>query len=309
MRPSNKPRQKGVPITAAGSGVEMSEELTKCLLCGAEQLDPDSYSAWILNLVAPHGVSRCRRCGFRFLNPRPTAYEYQQAYAHGAGPLVEIYGFVGNFYEQESINRIAQYRKKLDILVEAGAKGCLLEIGACTGLFLNEARNRGFEVEGVEPNEQDCRTAHARYGLRLYVQRVEEADFPEGYFDVVFSSHVFEHLLDPLAVAKKVSKWLRPGGLHMLEVPNQFEAVSRRLRRLLRIARPRKRSFCSIHHPVFFSSKTLRLLAELSHCRVLAMRTVYYNSSSPLQNPKGALARLLAVFGGGNNIEILAQKG
>lgn len=282
--------------------------MARCLLCGTSRLKRDAYATTMLNIASPYCVTKCLDCGFRFLNPRPTLAEYEQAYAHGTGPLVETYKFNSDFYSQQDLIRVTQYRKKLDLLIKAGAKGRLLEIGACTGLFLNEAKKRGFDVEGIEPNEKDGLIAKQHYNLKMYVGRVEDFDFPKESFDVVFSSHVFEHLLDPLAVARKLSGWLRTGGFYMIEVPNQFDTFSVRRRRLMRIVVSRKRTFQSIHHPVFFSPKTLRKLIELSECRQYSMRNVYYSPTNIFRNPKVAASRFLALIFGGENIEIIARK-
>lgn len=197
----------------------------------------------------------------------------------------------------------------MDLLIKAGADGRLLEIGSCTGVFLNEAQKRGFEVAGIEPGEQNSLIAKQRYGLDLHVGSVEDFNTPEESFDVVFSSHVFEHLLDPLAIAKKISNWLRSGGFHMIEVPNQFDRFDVRRRRLLRAGVPRERTFLSIHHSVFFSPKTLRRLVELSGCRQHSMRNVYYFSSRNIfREPRVAVSKFLALFFGAGNIEIIARK-
>jgi 2-polyprenyl-3-methyl-5-hydroxy-6-metoxy-1,4-benzoquinol methylase len=290
------------------TGIPMPEELTKCLLCASARLKKDAYAASLLNLADLHGVTKCQDCGFRFLSPRPMSDDYLQAYAYGSGPLVDIYKVDSSFYGEEDMIRMPQYLKKLDILTKVGAKGRLLEIGSCTGAFLNEARKRGFQVEGIEPSEENTQIAKRKYGLDLRNGRVEDFSFPEESFDVVFSSHVFEHLLDPLAVAKKLSSWLRTGGFHMIEVPNQFDTLGTRRRRLLRITTPRERTFLSIHHPVFFSPKTLQRLAEMSGCRKCSMRNVYYSCSGVPRLPKVMVHELLALIFGGANIEIIARK-
>lgn len=282
--------------------------MTKCLLCGKSRLEEDTYAARMLNITSPYCVTRCLDCGFRFLNPRPTSTEYQQAYTNGTGPLAEAYKLPGDYYGQVDARRITQYRRKLDMLVKIGAKGRLLEIGSCTGVFLNEARKQGFEVEGIEPSEKNSQIAKQRYGLNLHAGKVENLNFPEESFDVVFSSHVFEHLLDPLSIARKISSWLRPGGFHMIEVPNQFDTFGVRRRRLIRTNLSRQRTFLSVHHPVFFSPKTLRKLVELSGCRQYMMRNIYYSSENVFRNPRAAVGRFLELFFGGENIEITARK-
>ena len=289
---------------------ELPETLTECLLCGGRRLKPDPFADSQLNLAKPHAVVRCTACSFRFVSPRPTADEYRQMYESGSGPLADVYPPRQEFYGGEIRLRLTEYRRKLDILQKAGASGRLLELGSCTGIFLNEARLRGFEVEGVEPGAESRQTAEAEYGLKLCAGNVEELDFPAESFDVVFSSHVFEHLLDPLAVARKISYWLRPGGLHMLEVPNQFETAGAIAKRChLWPPHARERSFLSIHHPVFFTPKTLHMLARLSGCDALRVGSVYYGRFEPLRRPASAFRRAVStIFGGSGAIELLARK-
>ena len=205
----------------------MTETRNSCLLCASSCLRKDDFAAATLNLACEHGVSQCCRCGFRFLNPLPTTQEYEQLYSIRRGPLAEAYPIPQDFYSEHQTRRLGEYQDKLDILLKYGAKGRLLEIGSCTGMFLNAARNRGFEVEGIEPSGQNCRIALEKFALKLHEGSVERLDFPAGSFDAVFSSHVFEHLNDQLAVAGRVSIWLKPGGFHMMEVPNEFGTLPR----------------------------------------------------------------------------------
>jgi 2-polyprenyl-3-methyl-5-hydroxy-6-metoxy-1,4-benzoquinol methylase len=234
--------------------------------------------------------------------------EYEQAYAYGTGTLAKVFKLDEDGYGQNSLLRIPQHHIKMDRLIKAGAKGRLLEIGASTGHFLNEAKKRGFEVEGIEPGRKRCQTAKDQYDLNMHVGRVEDFEFAEESFDVVCSSHVFEHLLDPLAVAKKINSWLRMGGLHMIEVPNQFDNLVFKLRKLIGLGVIRERTFSSIHHPIFFSTKTLKKLVELSGCCHCSMRNVYYSSSNMFQDHKLSVRKLLGLISDASNIEIIARK-
>lgn len=47
----------------------------------------------------------------------------------------------------------------------------------------------------------------------------EQADFARQ-FDNIFLVHTLEHLDDPVAVMRRVTRWLRPGGRFMVVVPN-----------------------------------------------------------------------------------------
>lgn len=288
----------------------MPEQLDACILCGAPALKRDRFAESMLNLSAEHGVAQCAQCGFRFLNPRPTADDYRQLYEGNTGPLVSSYSPIADFYNETDQIRLPEYRRKLHMLKQLGAGPRLLEIGSCTGVFLNEARQAGFDVEGIEPSNQSRRRAQEQFGLELHGGNIEDVDLPTGHYDVVFSSHVFEHLADPRAVAERVVAWLKPGGLHMIEVPNQFDYVGARIKRLgIYPLRPYERSFRSVHHTVFFSRRTLRLLAELTGCHLIHVRSVYHQRPNMRRGPGYLLRRAaFALTGGGPFIESLARK-
>lgn len=43
---------------------------------------------------------------------------------------------------------------------------------------------------------------------------------PQDGFDIIALFHVFEHLADPVGIAKMLKKLLRPGGMLLVEVPH-----------------------------------------------------------------------------------------
>jgi SAM-dependent methyltransferase len=45
--------------------------------------------------------------------------------------------------------------------------------------------------------------------------------YPDSTFDVVFADNVVEHLSDPLAVFREVSRVLKPGGVFLFKTPNK----------------------------------------------------------------------------------------
>jgi 2-polyprenyl-3-methyl-5-hydroxy-6-metoxy-1,4-benzoquinol methylase len=262
----------------------------------------------MLNLSSDHAVTVCNTCRFRFLSPRPTRDEYTALYASGTGPLADLYGQVETFYTEQSSLRLAEYRKKLQIFAAHGITGGrLLELGAWRGEFLNEAQQRGFDPLGIEPSQETAAEGAKTFNVDIRPGFIEDFSFEPNSFDVVFSSHVFEHLLDPLGVAKRVTEWLRPGGLHMIEVPNQFELFAVKRRRLSGRPLQRERTVRSVHHTVFYGPKTLRLLARESGCDPVHVRNVLYSRPDP-RNPRALLRHLNYALMGAPAIELLARK-
>jgi SAM-dependent methyltransferase len=230
-----------------------------------------------------------------------------EAYVEGRGPVIKQYGSQGASYAESLDVRRRQYELRITRLRRALPHGArLLEVGASSGLFLALAREAGFAVTGLEPSNEARKMARSLHGLTLLATTIDEAEFGPDSFDAVVSSHVFEHLLDPLGAASKAGSWLSPGGLHVIEVPNQWVTLGAHLRRAGVIrTRPRQPSFTSIHHPVFFSRRTLRILALKSGLRPVEIRDVWYEPGSMASIPKRLAS---AAVGGASVLELTARK-
>jgi 2-polyprenyl-3-methyl-5-hydroxy-6-metoxy-1,4-benzoquinol methylase len=92
----------------------------------------------------------------------------------------------------------------------------LLDIGAGTGDFLLAARNKGWSVQGVEPN-QDARLRSRKKRMELF-QDMES--LPKREFQVITLWHVLEHLPDLENQIGKLRWHLEDGGTLIVAVPN-----------------------------------------------------------------------------------------
>ncbi len=88
------------------------------------------------------------------------------------------------------------------------------------------ARDRGWTVQGVEPEQTSAEMARGR-GLPVEIALLEESGLPERHYDVVSAFHVLEHVPDSEAFLRTLARWARPGGYVTIEVPN-FNSVQRR---------------------------------------------------------------------------------
>lgn len=108
-------------------------------------------------------------------------------------------------------------RKKLKLILKHSRKpGALLDVGAGTGDFLTGAKERGWEVHGIEPAEKPRKLAA--------VKGIELADsfgnLKENQFDVITLWHVLEHIPDLDEVKNQLVEFLKPEGILILAVPN-----------------------------------------------------------------------------------------
>ena len=95
----------------------------------------------------------------------------------------------------------------------------LLDVGCGDGEALDILRLLGWQVVGVELDGEAVVSARAR-GLDVRQGNLEDAGFSEKIFDVVTSSHVIEHVHDPLGFLREQRRVLKPGGCLIAVTPN-----------------------------------------------------------------------------------------
>jgi SAM-dependent methyltransferase len=97
--------------------------------------------------------------------------------------------------------------------------GRYLDVGCGSGAGLGVARALGWQVTGIEVDESAAQKARRFTDVQL-VGNVLEAPLAAARFDVITAFHVLEHVVDPIAVVRRMVDWLAPGGLLVVEVPN-----------------------------------------------------------------------------------------
>ncbi len=113
------------------------------------------------------------------------------------------------------------------------AEGLCLDLGCGTGAVMGQAGPR-LRVIGLDLSPEFCRRAAAAGERALCGDLAEGLPFRTACFDWAVCSDAFEHLVDPLGLAREIRRVLRPGGRLLCHVPNEFSYKS-----LLQIVRCR----------------------------------------------------------------------
>lgn len=114
-------------------------------------------------------------------------------------------------YGLQRIERLLEFAK-------AGDK--LLDIGSGSGEFIYLAKLAGFDVKGLEPHEGYSEYTRKTFDADIITSPLEYANIAEGSLDVVTMHHVLEHLQYPINSLAIINKWIKMGGLIVIDVPN-----------------------------------------------------------------------------------------
>lgn len=189
----------------------------KCNLCGSDDN----------KIIAKHtrfeknDVLKCEVCDLVFLKSRKDQESIEKFYQKEYREVPEILlqtaeeMFNNPILQQDCVERIAWIKELYGGL--SGKK--VLDIGSCSGYFLDKLSSEGAEVVGVELNKEHSDYARS-LGSTVYSEPIEDLDF-DCDFDLVVMFHTLEHVCDPTSVIQAVYSALVDGGSFMGEVPNQ----------------------------------------------------------------------------------------
>jgi 2-polyprenyl-3-methyl-5-hydroxy-6-metoxy-1,4-benzoquinol methylase len=111
-----------------------------------------------------------------------------------------------------------------DTLAKYKQGGAVLDLGCSSGAFLETLKGGKWELFGIEMSPEVAKRAEERTGAKVFVGDILDAPFPQASFDAITCFHVFEHMYQPKEILKKVSYWLKPGGVFYMMVPNIHSA-------------------------------------------------------------------------------------
>jgi dolichol-phosphate mannosyltransferase len=152
---------------------------------------------------ASHGrIVQCLGCGLVFTNPQLRGEEVLSLYSQ-----VE-----DKTYLENTDARVQTFTYNLDAIRDFLPKsGRMLDVGSYCGIFLKIARDRGYDVTGVEPSV--WASSYARETLQIPTFTGNIRSLPQSApFDVICSWDVLEHVSDPLAELARINERLRMGG-------------------------------------------------------------------------------------------------
>lgn len=213
----------------------------QCVLCGSERRK--RFLA-----AKERTVVECLDCRLRALSPMPSIADLVTINEETVHP------FFNACLEDEESYRV-YFEKKLDDLQRAVPAGRLLDVGCGAGFFLDMARARGYEVQGLDLSPVPANYARSELALDVTEGSIYDFDAPDGSFDVITIFQTIEHDPDPAALVARLYRLLAPGGALMVTTPAADGFVARVMGR-------RWFGYRNVEHVSFFSRASLGHVLE-----------------------------------------------
>jgi 2-polyprenyl-3-methyl-5-hydroxy-6-metoxy-1,4-benzoquinol methylase len=215
-----------------------------CCYCGSR-----SHSTVVSGPTVP--IIACTGCGLMRQGWVTEAVKKSRIFIDYAGGEER---FIRQKAEKEAAHK-GDFLKISDRLGELlPNKRKLLEIGCAMGTTINGFRERGWQVQGVEPEQWTSEIARSRYGLNVISAPFQEAGLARESFDAILLLHVIEHISDPFKALYDIIDLIRPGGYLVLETP-RYDTL------MFHLLRGRERSVIP-DHLYYFTRKSM-----LAMCR------------------------------------------
>ena len=173
-----------------------------CPICSSE------LKRWRTKLT-DHGrfyISRCKKCRYAFVNPRPSINCIMTFYAnisHKDDLKLDTMKTLESIIDKEkaapnsTIDAVRMIRTISKLLRDSqNGNSTFLDMGCGYGFFSKEALNAGFDVTAIELSSTKNKISELLTGLKPIQVSFEEFDPVSDSYDVILFSQVLEHSFD-----------------------------------------------------------------------------------------------------------------
>lgn len=216
-------------------------------------------------------VWQCHDCTLRFTQDIPDEnnigryYKFEDYISHTNTDK----GFINKAY-QKVRDYTLQQKAKLIIDETGVVKGNLLDMGCGTGAFLNTMKKKGWNVKGMEPDEDARKLAKQLYGLSID-QPTAINELNNQSFDAITLWHVLEHVHQLHDYVEQLKRLLKPKGKLFIAVPN-YQSKDAAAYRLYWAAYDVPR------HLYHFSPKSLKVLMQQHGLSIEKEKPMWFDS-------------------------------
>jgi 2-polyprenyl-3-methyl-5-hydroxy-6-metoxy-1,4-benzoquinol methylase len=145
---------------------------------------------------------------------------YQKSYQEGLTTSLPDDKELENLLSQKFKGTPKDFSGKVDLIRQYKPEGKLLDYGCSWGYGVWQLQKAGYKALGFEISRPRAKYGREKLGVDILDCADDLNNLPGAYFDVIFSSHVLEHLPDISDVFPLLHRLLKPGGMLAIFVPN-----------------------------------------------------------------------------------------
>ena len=181
----------------------------KCPFCNSAHVE-------MKNRNIESNLYRCKKCRTLFRKYfLPPFTDYSSKY------FVEDYkNQYGKTYEDDSENLTALARRRLNKIKKIKPEGKILDIGSAMGFFLKEAREYGYETEGIEISEYASNYCINTLNLNVHNCSLLDFEYKEKEYDIITAWYVIEHIYNFENILDRIIYSLKDDGILAFATPN-----------------------------------------------------------------------------------------
>lgn len=246
-------------------------------------------------------IVKCNNCGLVYVNPRPSTESLRAQYQKSSYFKKNSHSIgYRDYFTDERLHSITFEHEFNFIEKIKKKKGYLLDVGCAAGFSLKVAKEKGWKVNGVEISEFAAKYAKERFGIDVFRGSLEEANYPNNYFDVITAYSTLEHIENPLGFLREVNRILKQDGLSVITIPDIGSWLG-----------SRKFQFKPLEHLYYFNRNTLTLMLDKAKMEVFIIRPMrsfrsirflcerlkyYFKNLTPLANIIESTARKINIL-------------
>jgi 2-polyprenyl-3-methyl-5-hydroxy-6-metoxy-1,4-benzoquinol methylase len=221
----------------------------KCGICGNMTFGVlKKYSSFLGMDVQRSAVIKCTDCGI--ITRYPSLFEGADIKKLAPANLSYTHEFAGG----STVVSSPRYAARLTMVAAQVNGRQLLDIGCGSGAFLKLAKDMGWQVTGTEFTLAAVQKLNEE-GITCLLGSLDNEELKGRQFDFIHINHVFEHVDKPVNILQQAANLLAPGGMILIEVPNELEGLVQVIKRWLGFSGASATSF--FEHEWFFSATTL----------------------------------------------------
>lgn len=243
----------------------------KCPICNSNDTSTVIQSQDYSLTQSVFSIVHCNKCTARFTNPIPSQEEIGQYYN-----FVEYIshtdvkeGWMNSLYHKVRTRTLAQKTQWVQSLF-TGYKGHLLDIGAGTGAFVHAMQKKGWNVKGLEPDENTRAKALENYQIHLAASDTLYT-LPVNQYDVITMWHVLEHVHDLKPYLTQCLNSLKHNGRLIIAVPNYTSLDAKYYNKFWA-------AYDLPRHLYHFSPKSMSILLNEIGFEIVSLKPMWFDS-------------------------------